>query len=242
MRIGTSGWVYSDWRARFYPKKLPHARWLSHYADHFDTVEINGSFYRLPEATTFEGWREQVPAGFCFAVKFSRFGTHMKRLLGAKETIGRFLERAIHLGPRLGPILVQLPPRFHADPERLDEFLSWAPADFRWAVEVRDPSWLCEPVYDVLARQRVALVVHDLLPNHPDVPTTNWSYYRFHGVDYGGHYDERVLASAARAIRRKRRLHQDVYAYFNNDKRACAIGDAKALRAMVLGERAAEAA
>src|SRR5262245_32430701 len=136
-RIGTSGFVYASWKRRFYPAGLPPQAWLSHYARHFDTVEINSSFYRLPDATVFARWRDATPPGFVFAVKFSRFGTHMKRLLTPRATIRQFLARAGRLGSRLGPVLVQLPPRWAPDLPRLDAFRAAAPRDVRWVVEVR---------------------------------------------------------------------------------------------------------
>src|SRR5262245_66370201 len=126
-RIGTSGFVYASWKRRFYPADLPAQAWLSHYARHFDTVEINSTFYRLPHAAVFARWRDATPPGFVFAVKFSRFGTHMKRLLTPRATIRRFLARAGRLGSRLGPVLVQLPPRWAPDLPRLGCFLAGGP-------------------------------------------------------------------------------------------------------------------
>jgi len=167
VRIGTSGYQYDDWRGRLYPRNLQRREWLGHYASRFDTVEINNTFYRLPEAETFAAWRAQTPRGFCFALKFNRYGSHMKRLREPAATIGRFFERAGELGSALGPVLLQLPPRWHADPERLDTFLAASPRRVRWAVEFRDPSWLVEPVFAVLRRRRAALCIHDLLDDHP---------------------------------------------------------------------------
>ncbi len=172
LRIGTSGYQYDDWRGRFYPKTLPKSAWFAHYAEHFDAVEINATFYRLPEAATFERWRDAAPKGFCYALKFSRYGTHLKRLKDAADTIGLFIERARLLGPSLGPILVQLPPRWRVNVARLAAFLEAAPKQYRWAVEFRDPSWLCEDIYALLRKHRAALCIHDLIEQHPRVRTT----------------------------------------------------------------------
>jgi uncharacterized protein YecE (DUF72 family) len=232
LHVGTSGFHYRDWRDRFYPKDLSPRRWLAFYAAHFDTLELNAPFYRLPEESTFASWADQVPEGFVYAVKFSRFGTHMKRLLDPEHTVPLFLSRACALGDRLGPILVQLPPRFRCNPERLAAFLRQAPKRLRWAVEVRDESWLCEPVYRVLEDHGAALVVHDLVAEHPDRVTADFVYRRFHGIDYGGRYGARKLRPHALRIAAHLRAGRDAYVYFNNDREACGIGDARILRAI----------
>jgi uncharacterized protein YecE (DUF72 family) len=232
VRIGTSGYQYADWRGRFYPEELARKDWLSHYAEHFDTVEINNTFYNLPESETFDHWRERVPRGFCFALKLSRYATHMKRLRDPEEPLGRFLERAERLGPKLGPILVQLPPRWGADPERLAGFLEAAPRRHRWVVEFRDESWLCEEVYAVLREHGAALCVHDMLDDHPRERTADWTYLRFHGTgkDYSGGYSPQKLTAEARRIERLRRRGVDVFAYFNNDVGGHAVENAGMLK------------
>lgn len=228
--VGTSGWVYDDWLGRFYPKDSRPSEWLRHYAAEFDTVEVNASFYRLPQARTFAAWAEQVPDDFTFAVKFSRFGTHLKRLRDPEGTIGLFLSRAEQLGAKMGPILVQLPPHWNVNVERLEDFLRVAPKRHRWAVEMRDESWLCAEVYRVLERHGAALVLHDLLPKHPRILTADWTYLRFHGVDYGGHYSRQALRATADRIDAWLADGTDVFAYFNNDKLACSVDDATLLR------------
>ena len=150
--IGTSGYQYDDWRGRFYPSELPKSAWFAYYAEHFDAVELNATFYRLPEAATFERWRAAAPEGFRYALKFSRYGTHLKKLKDAADTIGLFIARARLLGSSLGPILVQLPPRWDVNVDRLEAFLEAAPKQYRWAIEFRDPSWLCEQVYALLRK------------------------------------------------------------------------------------------
>jgi uncharacterized protein YecE (DUF72 family) len=225
--------VYASWKRRFYPAGLPASEWLSHYARHFNTVEINASFYRLPEARVFERWRDAAPAGFVFAVKFSRFGTHMKRLLTPRATIRRFLLRARRLGSRLGPVLVQLPPKWAPNLPRLDAFLAAAPRDVRWVVEVRDARWLGDALYELLHRHEAALCLHDLLPDHPRVITTDFTYVRFHGVRYGGSYTRAQLRPWARWIAQQRRAHTRVFAYFNNDVDGHAVENALTLISMM---------
>jgi uncharacterized protein YecE (DUF72 family) len=218
LRIGTSGYQYRHWRGSFYPKGLPQRRWFEHYASRFDSVEINNTFYRLPSPEVFDGWREQAPPGFCYALKYSRYATHLKHLADPDEALERFLEGAERLRSRLGPILVQLPPHWRANPERLDAFLRAAPRRHRWAVELRDPSWLRGEVYDVLRSRGAALVIHDLIEDHPVELTCDFTYLRFHGQRYGGSYSPQALSAQARRIRRWLRERRDVYAYFNNDR------------------------
>jgi uncharacterized protein YecE (DUF72 family) len=233
LRIGTSGYQYDHWRGVLYPTGLPKKRWLAHYARTFDTVEINNTFYRLPSRETFAAWRREAPEDFVFAVKMSRFATHMKKLMDPEATIGLFLERSAPLGETMGPILAQLPPRWHADAGRLDAFLAAAPGRHRWAIEVRDQSWLNEDVYRVLRRHRAALVIHDLIAGHPREVTASWTYLRFHGGP-GGTYTSAHLASRARWIAERAREGLDVYAFFNNDRGGYAVRDAMRLRDMVL--------
>lgn len=233
LRIGTSGYQYDHWRGDFYPGDLPRKRWFAHYRDHFDTVEINNTFYRLPDAETFDGWRDQAPRGFRYAVKFSRYGSHMKRLKAPEATIGAFLERAGLLRSSLGPILVQLPPRWSADPGRLDAFLDAAPRKARWVVEFRDPSWLREDVYEVLRRHRAALCLHDLIDDHPRVITAPWTYLRFHGRSYAGSYSPQELTARAKEVALDLREGLDVYVYFNNDLGGHAVRNALDLRRYV---------
>jgi uncharacterized protein YecE (DUF72 family) len=230
LRVGTSGFHYPHWRGIFYPPELPAAEWLAFYAGRFDTVEINNTFYQLPGEETFAAWRRAAPRGFLYALKFSRWGSHLKRLRDPQESIGHFLARARRLGATLGPILVQLPPRWSADPARLEAFLQAAPRDVRWAFEFRDPSWLCEAVYATLARHGAALCIHDLLARHPRRVTAGWVYLRYHGVHYAGTYSPQKLAAEAARIRRWLVAGFDVYAYFNNDAGGCAVRNAADLR------------
>lgn len=235
-RVGTSGWQYPHWKNVFYPGDLREKHWFEYYASHFTTVEINNSFYHLPSASTFESWREAGPKGFCYALKFSRYGSHLKKLKDPADSIGKFLERAEILGELLGPILVQLPPHWNADAVRLDEFLDAAPNRIRWAVEFRDPSWLCEEIYEVLRRHAAALCIHDLIEDHPYEITADWVYLRFHGANNGGDYPHQALSAAAKRIEGYLAKGWDVYAYFNNDAQGVAISNAMDLGRYVLGQ------
>lgn len=228
--IGTSGYQYPHWRGVFYPDDLPKSRWFEFYARHFDTVEINNTFYRLPGATVFDDWRDAAPAGFIYALKFSGYATHRKKLKDTKRPVQMFTQRAQRLKSRLGPILVQLPPHWHANLDRLDRFLPILPREYRWIVEFRDPTWLCDPVFDALARYGVGLCWHDLLPRHPHRLTAGFSYFRFHGRHYAGNYSAAQLKSHARKIRDYLARGVGVYAYFNNDAEGYAVGNALDLR------------
>ena len=227
--IGTSGWQYRDWRGSFYPEDLPQKEWLEWYCRHFRTVELNNSFYRLPEASTFAGWRRRTPDGFLMAVKMSRYLTHIKKLHDPAEPVRRFLERADELGPRLGPVLIQLPPRFQAVPERLEETLGLLPNRIRAAVEFRDPSWFNDDVRAVLQRHQAAFVLADSPRlKAPFWRTASWGFLRFHeGVAAPRPcYAEEPLKAWAERLAGMFEPSQDVYVYFNNDHRACAVRDA----------------
>lgn len=235
VRVGCSGWVYRDWRGTVYPEGLPQRRWFEHYASRFDTVELNATFYRLPTATTVERWAEQAPRGFVYAVKLGAFGSHRMKLRDATSWLPNHLDRVRRLGGALGPTLVQLPPRWRRDVGRLDEFLSAAPRALRWAVELRDRSWLHDDVYSVLERHGAALCIHDLLERHPWVQTTDWTYVRFHGPDartekYVGRYGPRRLWRAAARLATWADAGSDAYVYFNNDFGGAAVADAEWFR------------
>ncbi len=228
--VGTSGYQYDHWTGVFYPKDLSKKHWFAYYAEHFDTVEINNTFYRLPDASVFDSWYEETPRGFCYALKFSRYGTHIKRLKDPEEPVQRFVERAVRLKGHLGPVLVQLPPRWNKNPERLAAFLDVLPRKYRWTVEFRDPSWLCEEVFRLLEAHGVALCIHDMIADHPRRITTDWTYLRFHGDHYTGCYSPQFLTAQARRIGEHLAEGLDVYAYFNNDDRGYAVRNAADLR------------
>lgn len=235
-RVGTSGFQYAHWQGVFYPPDLPRRAWFDHYARRFGAVEINNTFYGLPRGETFRRWREQAPEGFIYALKFSRYGTHRKRLSDPEQTLGRFLQRARRLEEHLGPILVQLPPRWHAHPARLEAFLDAAPGDVRWAVELRDASWLRADVFQVLRAHGASLCIHDLLEEHPLTITADWLYLRYHGpVRYAGSYAPAALDGEARWIREHLDRGRDVFAFFNNDAEGNAVRNALQLEERVMG-------
>jgi uncharacterized protein YecE (DUF72 family) len=235
-RIGTSGYQYKHWRGLFYPRDLPGRAWFAYYARHFDTVEINNTFYGLPAAETFSAWRRQAPPGFVYVLKFSRYGSHLKRLKDPRATIKNFLQPARRLGKFLGPILVQLPPNWRVDADRLAGFLRVAPRSVRWALEFRDPSWLCEEIFFVLQSHNAALCIHDMIKDHPRRLTADWAYLRFHGQHYGGSYAPEALAAEAEWINQQLSAGRDVFAYFNNDAQGHAVGNAADLRSCVAGQ------
>ena len=234
VRIGTSGWQYRHWRGTFYPERLQTGAWLDFYARSFDTVEVNNAFYRLPAAEVFDRWREVTPPGFCVAVKASSYLTHNKRLREPAEPVARLLERARHLGEKLGPVLLQLPPTMRADPARLDEALACFPEGVRVAVEVRHDSWDVDAVWEVLAARGAAWCVADApWRRWPLVRTADWGYLRFHeGIAAPRPcYGRRALATWAERIAATWPAGEDVFAYFNNDTCACALRDARVFAA-----------
>lgn len=235
LHIGTSGWIYRHWRGRFYPEGMPPGAALEFYARQLDTVEVNYSFYRLPSREAFTAWREQTPASFCFAVKGSRFVTHLKHLREPGEHVARFFERATALGDKLGPVLWQLPPRFHRDDARLADFLASLPPGSANAVEFRDPTWLADPVYALLSRYRAALCLADRdgasLPPTP-ILTADWTYLRFHSGLAGGDYTEEQLRHWAAVVADFRARGVRVFAYFNNDWGGFALTNAERLKAL----------
>lgn len=230
LRIGTSGYQYDHWKGVFYPEDIPKDRWFDHYAQHFDTVEINNTFYQLPQESTFDSWHEQAPAGFCYALKFSRYGSHLKRLKDPRGPIDKFVQRAERLKSFLGPILVQLPPHWNVNAQRLTAFLEAAPKRYRWAIEFRDPSWLCDEIYAILQEHQAALCVHDMIEDHPRRMTGDWTYLRFHGDHYTGSYSHQFLTAEAQRIREYLAEGLDVFAYFNNDQHGYAVQNAVDLK------------
>jgi uncharacterized protein YecE (DUF72 family) len=234
--LGTSGWQYRDWRGRFYPDKLPQKRWLEHYAEEFRTVEVNNAFYRLPERTTFEQWRERTPENFCFAVKMSRYLTHIKRLKEPEEPIQRFFGRADALGPKLGPVLFQLPPNLRCDTGLLDAALSLVPSYAKVAVEPRHESWWTDGTRRVLERHGAALCWADRnsRPLTPLWTTASWGYLRMHEgrAKPWPRYGRTALRSWMRRITSQITGLTCVYVYFNNDPGGAAITDARAFRSL----------
>jgi uncharacterized protein YecE (DUF72 family) len=234
--IGTSGYVYRHWRKGvFYPAGLPAREELAYYASRFSTVELNNPFYRLPTAQMFSRWRDITPNDFQFAVKASRFITHVKRLRNVADEVALFMERAEHLGPNLGPILFQLPPNQQLDIPRLREFLPLLSPRHRWVLEFRHPSWHTSEVYRLLADHEVALCIPVGGGLHPDrITTAAFTYFRMHrGQEPRGGFTATELKSWAAQVQALTSVGKDVYIYFNNDWEGFAIRDATTLRELL---------
>ncbi|HET7521142.1 MAG TPA: DUF72 domain-containing protein [Candidatus Limnocylindria bacterium] len=236
IRIGCSGWQYRHWRGRFYPRELPTDEWLDHYVRTFDTVELNNSFYRLPEADTFAAWGRRVPPGFLFAVKASRYLTHLKRLREPREPLDRLWSRATRLGDHLGPMLYQLPPRWDRNLDRLRDFVAQLPKGRLQAIEFRDRSWYTPETSDMLRSAGVALCLHDMPRSETRAePIGPFVYVRFHGAagKYRGGYPPQALTAWARRLRDWAIDGLPAYVYFNNDIGGHAPRDAEKLRELV---------
>jgi uncharacterized protein YecE (DUF72 family) len=234
--IGTSGWHYKHWVGNFYPSRLPASRMLAHYIQHFDTVELNNSFYKLPAKTSLLTWRDSTPPHFHFAVKGSRFLTHMKKLNNAEEGLNRFLESVDVLDPKLGPILFQLPPNWELNLDRLAAFLALLPRYRRCAFEFRNPTWNTPKTYDLLGQYNIAYCIFDLNGYlSPLQVTADFSYIRLHGPGgkYQGTYSDAALNEWASKIDHWRKKLSAVYVYFDNDDSGYAPRDALRLRALL---------
>jgi len=233
IRIGTSGWHYNHWAGPFYPPELPKTKWLQFYAEHFDTVEVNNTFYRLPKESSVKNWYKQAPKNFLYTVKANRYITHIKRLKDASEPLERFLQIAGILEKKLGPVLWQLPPNFRKDLELLQTFLKLLPKKILAVFEFRHKSWFSEDTYEMLNRFNAGFCTHDMPGNPtPRVITGNIIYVRFHGPTgkYAGNYSKSALRDWAKWIKQHIEEVRSVYAYFNNDIHGHAIQNAKTLK------------
>jgi len=237
LHIGTSGWHYPHWEnGVFYPPGLARTSQLSFYAQHFKTVELNASFYHLPRPKTFEGWRQKTPDDFVFAVKASRYISHVKRLRDCQEPWEKLSSAAKELGEKLGLILFQLPPSLEVSPRRLEAFLRLLPEEPRYSFEFRHASWLCDGVYDILRSQGVALCI----PDSPGMPkslevTAPFVYVRMHGSasPYGSKYTDEELEQWAGRIKGFLKRGLEVYVYFNNDAYGYALQNAEKLEQLL---------
>ncbi|MFZ3484670.1 DUF72 domain-containing protein [Sphingomonas sp. 3-13AW] len=236
VRVGSSGWIYPHWRGRFYPEKLAVKRWFAFYAEHFDTVEVNNSFYRLPKPETFDAWAAQAPASFRYAVKANRYLTQAKKLKDCEEPMARMMPAFRHLGETLGPVLYQLPPRFKLNLDRLEQFLELLPKDVVNVFKFRDNSWHDDAVFSLLERYGASFCAHDMPgSNSPDLAVGPVAYVRFHGGEgkYWGRYSDAALLRWTDWMMAEARKGREVWAYFNNDAEAHAIQDALTLKAML---------
>ena len=230
IRVGTSGWHYKHWRGSVYPKDLPASKMLTWYAQSFRAVELNNTFYRLPTESALEAWRATVPADFRFAVKGSRFITHMKKLKDPELALDRFFNRVDLLQSKVGPIVFQLPPNWAVDVDRLADFLQALPRAHRYAFEFRHPSWHIEPVYQLLSRHRSALCIYHLAGfTSPLEITADFAYLRLHGPGgkYQGLYDNETLSLWAGRIRSWN--IKAAWVFFDNDDSGFAIQNAREL-------------
>ncbi len=238
IRIGCSGWQYKSWRGRFYPADLPVSRWLDYYAARFDTVEINNTFYRLPEGKTFASWRRNFPLGFVAAIKASRYLTHLKRLKDPKAPVARLFSRATKLERKLGPVLYQLPARFawsEDNAARLRAFLSVLPRrGIRHVLEFRDSSWYRDDVLSAIDRAGAVVCWHDMPGSALADSPGRFVYVRFHGATgkYAGEYSTDILRGWADRLRKIAET-RDAYVYFNNDVEGAAVRNAETLKGMV---------
>jgi len=230
--IGCSGWNYNHWKGLFYPEKSSSNTWFKEYSSHFSTVEINNTFYNLPETSVFDNWREQAPPGFIYAVKANRFITHMKKLKDPKKSLELFLSRTRLLKKHLGPVLFQLPPHWKVNTERFDNFTDLLPKDLECVFEFRDPSWYDEGIYRIMKKKKISLCLHDMPGSESPLETVGpICYIRFHGATgiYAGGYSLTHLKKWIRLIKEAISDSKDVYVYFNNDAEAHAPHDAEKL-------------
>ena len=241
IRIGTSGYHYNHWRGTFYPEKLPQKQWLSYYHEHFDTVELNNTFYRLPTFEAMNAWRENTPNHFVFAVKGSRFITHNLKLSRPENAIQNILPRAETLGKKLGPILWQLPPKWRVNAARLEEFLLALPMYHRYVFEFREPSWLHAEIYALLEQYNAAFCIYEIAGfQSPLLTTADLVYVRLHGPGekkYQGSYERSTLRRWARQIENWYDVGKSVYVYFDNDEAGYAPHNAIVLKKMLSAPR-----
>jgi uncharacterized protein YecE (DUF72 family) len=238
IHIGTSGWHYNHWQGPFYPEDLAKSDFLRYYRQKFQTVEINNSFYQLPKEKTLIDWRETVSGDFLFAVKASRYITHLKKLTDTQEPVQRLLARIKLLAEKLGPVLFQLPPNFRFNAARLETFLQALPRDCRYALEFRDPSWLNPKTCRLLSDHQAAFCIYEFAGRcSPQEVTTDFVYIRLHGPGGAcqGSYDLARLSEWARAISAWALQGKEVFCYFNNDQAGYAAQNALTLQNLLKG-------
>ena len=236
INIGASGWDYDHWSGPFYPENLKKKRRFDYYAERFDTVEINNTFYRMPGEKTLRSWRDSAPEGFTFSLKASRYITHMKKLKEPRAPLDNFHEKADLLGNALGPVLLQLPPKWKYNGERLEHFLSELHTGCRYCMEFRDTDWFRDETYEQLERAGVAFCIYEIGETRsPRRVTANFVYIRLHGPDaaYQGRYSKKTLAAHAGAINTWLEQGKDVYCYFDNDQNGYAPLNAMELKKMI---------
>ena len=230
IHIGTSGWHYPHWVGPFYPENMLSADFLSFYANNFSTVEINNTFYQLPTPQTLADWLRRTPSTFRFTCKASRFITHMKKLKDPEQSTERFFKAITILGDKLGPVLFQLPPRWKADPLRLENFLKKLPKNFRYAFEFRDESWFEKSIYNLLIKHHSACCLSHIAGKYsPEVMTTDFVYIRLHGPrgPYQGKYRDATLEKWAQKCVSWAQSGKEVFCFFDNDEKGYAVANAR---------------
>lgn len=236
IHIGTSGWHYPHWKGSFYPVDLPSDRFLEYYVKYFQTTEINNSFYKLPEISTFEHWRKTVPESFIFSVKASRYITHMKKLKDPEQPVANLFSNIQVLKDKLGPVLFLLPPNRRIDIERLKSFLKALPEKHRYAFEFRDTSWFGKETENALAKAGAAFCIYDFAgTKSPHAVTADFVYVRLHGPDgaYKGHYDGQTLSDWAKQFLSWADEGKEIFCYFDNDEKGFAAQDALKLKELL---------
>lgn len=231
--IGTSGWMYKHWKGPFYPEKISNVNMLSFYTDHFLTVEVNNTFYRLPTAKTVQNWRDKTPEQFIFAIKANQYITHRKYLKDGQETVKKFFSIIKILDTKLGPILFQLPPNWNINLERITEFIKILPKNYLYVFEMRHPSWYTQEIYDLFKDYNIALCIHDFYGEiTPLEITANFIYIRFHGAKghYLGDYSTEQIKQWADKIIEWIKQNLTIFAYFNNDAFGWAVKNALELK------------
>lgn len=229
IHIGTSGWHYKHWKGKFYPPDIKDSQQFEAYQRYFNTVELNNSFYMLPAAKTFENWRNATPAKFVFAVKASRFFTHMKKLIVDKESIRKFFTNVNNLEEKLGPVLFQLPPKWRVNTGRLSDFIAALPDGYSYTFEFREHTWYNDDVYMILTENNCAFCIYELERHiSPIQVTADFVYIRLHGPGnkYQGSYSDQVLSEWAERCRQWQREGKDIYIYFDNDQEGYAAFNA----------------
>ncbi len=240
IHIGTSGWNYKHWVENFYPPNLKSDQWLKYYCHKLSTVEINNSFYQLPDSKALLSWNRTVPSDFVFSIKASRYITHMKKLKDPEDSLDKFMNAARKISSKLGPILFQLPPRWKCNPDRLKEFLKKLSKKYSYTFEFRDQSWWSDEIYRMLKDYNAAFCIYELAGTEsPREITADFVYIRLHGPGdaYEGKYDNRNLAAWAGAISAWAKVGKDVYCYFDNDQNGYAARNAMKLQEMLIGKK-----
>ncbi len=230
--IGTSGWNYNHWKAIFYPAGLKQKDWLEFYSERLESVEINNSFYHLPDIKTFKNWRDITPKNFIFSVKGSRYITHMKKLKAPKTSSRKLFTHVKHLKKKLGPVLFQLPPHWGFNKKRFQKFINAMPDKYRYAFEFREESWWNDDVLNSLKEHNAAFCIYELAGTlTPKEVTADFVYIRLHGPDgkYQGNYSKKQLSDWAGAITAWQKQDKDVYIYFDNDDSGYAVKNAREL-------------